>query len=127
LGGNQRATAHRTDSPWAVTNQCGAISVTPSRFLPRSFWRGFFFASAVTACDRASNSGTATWRSTGSTLWLPLYLSYLSRAYTELHKFDDAWRTVGEAMTAIETTKETWCEAELHRVAGEIALKSPVA
>ena len=28
-------------------------------------------------------------------------------------------------MTAIETTKETWCEAEVNRIAGEIALKSP--
>jgi predicted ATPase len=28
-------------------------------------------------------------------------------------------------MTAVETTKERWCEAEVHRVAGEIALKSP--
>jgi hypothetical protein len=26
-------------------------------------------------------------------------------------------------MTAIETTKEKWCEAEVHRIAGEIALK----
>ena len=29
------------------------------------------------------------------------------------------------AMTAVETTKEKWCEAEVNRVAGEIALKSP--
>ena len=29
-------------------------------------------------------------------------------------------------MTAVETTKEKWCEAEVNRVAGEIALKSPV-
>jgi predicted ATPase len=27
-------------------------------------------------------------------------------------------------MTAIETTKETWCEAEVNRIAGEIALMS---
>ena len=27
--------------------------------------------------------------------------------------------------TAIETTKEKWCEAEVNRIAGEIALKSP--
>ena len=27
-------------------------------------------------------------------------------------------------MTAIETTKEKWCEAEVHRMAGEIALLS---
>jgi predicted ATPase len=28
-------------------------------------------------------------------------------------------------MTAVETTKETWFQAEVHRVAGEIALASP--
>ena len=28
-------------------------------------------------------------------------------------------------MTPIETTKENWFEAEIHRIAGEIALKSP--
>ncbi len=28
-------------------------------------------------------------------------------------------------MTPVETTKERWCEAEINRVAGEIALKSP--
>ena len=28
-------------------------------------------------------------------------------------------------MTAVETTKEKWFEAEIHRVAGEIALMSP--
>ena len=38
--------------------------------------------------------------------------------------FDDAWHFVGEAMRAIETTKETWYEAEVHRTAGEIALLS---
>ena len=28
-------------------------------------------------------------------------------------------------MTAVETTKQKWCEAEVNRVAGEIALMSP--
>jgi predicted ATPase len=28
-------------------------------------------------------------------------------------------------MTAVETTKERWCEAEVHRVAGEITLLAP--
>ena len=52
-------------------------------------------------------------------------LSYLAQAYAELGQFDDAWRCIGEAMTTMETTKETWCEAEVNRMAGEIALKSP--
>jgi predicted ATPase len=28
-------------------------------------------------------------------------------------------------LTAIETTEETWCEAEVNRIGGEIALKAP--
>ena len=54
-----------------------------------------------------------------------MQLSYLARAYAELGQFDDAWRSIGEAMTAMETTKEKWCEAEVNRLAGEIALMSP--
>ena len=56
---------------------------------------------------------------------MPLWLSYLTRAYAELGQFDDAWRCIDEAMTAMETTKEKWWEAEVHRTAGEIALKLP--
>ena len=70
-------------------------------------------------------SGITAFRSTGATVLMPLYLSNLARAYAELGQFDDAWRCIGEAMTAVETTKEKWCEAEVNRIAGEIALKSP--
>jgi DNA-binding response OmpR family regulator/class 3 adenylate cyclase/predicted ATPase len=68
------------------------------------------------------NSGISAWRSTGSTLWLPCYWSSLARAYADLDQFDDAWRCIGEAMTAVKTTKAKWCEAEVHRTTGEIAL-----
>ena len=57
-------------------------------------------------------------------MWMPLFLSYSALACAKLEQFDDAWRFMGEAMTAIETTKEKWCEAEIHRMAGEIALLS---
>jgi predicted ATPase len=69
-------------------------------------------------------SGMATKRTTGSTFFLPFDLPHLARAHAELGKFEAAWRCIGEAMTAAETTKETWCEAEIHRTAGEIALMS---
>jgi hypothetical protein len=36
-----------------------------------------------------------------------------------------AWRCIGEATTLIETSKESWYEAEVHRIAGEIVLLSP--
>jgi class 3 adenylate cyclase/predicted ATPase len=71
------------------------------------------------------NSGMTAWQSTGATVWVPLYLSCLARAYAQLGQVDDAWRCIGEAITTMETTKERWYEAEVYRVAGEIALKSP--
>ena len=58
---------------------------------------------------------------------MPAYLSLLARTYAVLGQFDDARRCIGEAMTAVETTKERWCEADIHRIAGEIALMSPEA
>ena len=70
-------------------------------------------------------SGAHRLRSTGTTFWMPLYLPYLARAYAELDQFNDAWRCIGEAMTAVETTEERWCEAEVHRTAGEISLMPP--
>jgi predicted ATPase len=69
--------------------------------------------------------GFAAYRSTGATVAGPFYLSHLASAYAQLGQIDDAWRSIGEAVTAAETTKEIWFEAELNRIAGEIALKSP--
>jgi predicted ATPase len=56
---------------------------------------------------------------------LPSWLSDLAAVYAELGQLDEAWRCIGEAMSIIETAKERWFEAELNRIAGEIALKSP--
>jgi predicted ATPase len=70
-------------------------------------------------------SGIAAWRPTGTTAWIPIHLSYLARACADLGQFDKAWRCIGEATAAVETTKESWYEADIHRIAGEIALKSP--
>ena len=53
------------------------------------------------------------------------YLPYLARAYAGLGQFEDAWRSVSEAIFSVETTKERWCEADIHQTAGEIALMSP--
>ena len=70
-------------------------------------------------------SGITAWRSTGATIWIPVYLPTLARAYADLSQFDDAWRCIDEAMTAVETTKETACDADIQRIAGEIVLMSP--
>jgi predicted ATPase len=70
-------------------------------------------------------SGITTYWSTGSRVYLPFFLSHLSWAYADLGEFHDALRYISEAMTAVETTKESWFEAEVHRLSGEISLLSP--
>jgi class 3 adenylate cyclase/predicted ATPase len=90
--------------------------------------RGWLFGLTGKRSDAVEviTAGIAAWRSTGARLWLPWYMSYLAMAHAELSQFDDARRCIGEAMTAMDTTtKERWCEAEVHRVAGEIALMAP--
>ena len=71
------------------------------------------------------SSSLTTSRSIGTILLDPTWLSSLASAYANTGQFVDAWRCIGEAMTAIKTTGERWFEAEVNRIAGEIALKSP--
>jgi class 3 adenylate cyclase/tetratricopeptide (TPR) repeat protein len=89
--------------------------------------KGYLFALTGKASHAVQmiTSGIAALQSAGTAFWMPLHSSYLGRAYAELGQFDDAWRSIGEAIDTIETTKETWFEAEANRIAGEIALQSP--
>ena len=123
LCGTPAATAAQAQELVALAEEKGAL-----------FWKAFgmmhqgcILALTGKAADAVEmiTSGHTPYRSTGATAWTPSWLSYLARAYAELGKFNDARRCIGEAMTAVETTKERWCEAEINRVAGEIALKSP--
>jgi class 3 adenylate cyclase/predicted ATPase len=72
-----------------------------------------------------SGLADAAQRSTGTTVYLPFNLSCLARAHAELGQFDEAWRRIDEAMTAMEATGEKWSEAAVYLTAGEIALKLP--
>ena len=89
--------------------------------------RGCVFAAVGTFSDAVPiiTSGLTALRSTGSTNYMPWYLLHWGIAYAGLHRFDDASRWVGEAMMAMETSQERWCEADVHRIAGEIAQMSP--
>ena len=70
-------------------------------------------------------SGLAAWRSTGANIWTPFFLSRLAHAHAELGNFQEASHSIGQAIRVVETTKERWCEADIRRIAGEIALISP--
>ena len=120
--GNYRAANAEADELVALTDEKGAKQWRAGGMLALAW----LFALTGRASDAVQmlTSAITAWRSTGSTVFMPWFLSLLARAYAELGQFDDAWRCVGEAKTAVETTKEKWCEADVHRVAGEIALLS---
>ena len=88
--------------------------------------RGWLFTETGKASDavRAITSGITSLRSTGATLYEPRHLWYLAMAYAELGQPDDARRCIDDAIDKVEISKEKWCEAEVNRVAGEVALKS---
>jgi predicted ATPase len=88
--------------------------------------RGCLFVLTGRASDavRAITSGITLLRSTRATLYEPRHLWFLAMAYAELGQLDDARRCIDEAIDKVEGSKEKWCEAEVHRIAGEIALKS---
>ena len=97
------------------------------------FWRaratielGCLLAFTGRAADAAHmiTSGIDAYRSTGATNYLPWHLSSLASAHADLGQLNDAWRCIDDAMTLIETAKERVWEAEVNRIAGEIALKS---
>ena len=119
--GNYAAAKLLADELLALADEKGA----PGSGRPRGrISQGEVLALTGKAADAVQmiTSGITAFRSTGATLYMPRYFSYLAIAYAQLGQFDDAWRCVDEAMTAVETTKERWCEAEVNRIAGEVAL-----
>jgi predicted ATPase len=89
--------------------------------------QGLLFALTGKASDavRAITSGITSLRSSQETIGEPFLLSHLAMAYAELDQLDDAWRCTDDAIAKVERSKEKWGEAEMHRIAGEIALESP--
>ena len=97
-------------------------------------WKAFGMADqgcVLAQIGRASDainmltSSLTGFRPMRATLGGPFYLSCLAHAHAELGRFEEAWHFIDKAAVAVETTKEKWWEAEIHRVAGEIALKLP--
>jgi class 3 adenylate cyclase/tetratricopeptide (TPR) repeat protein len=120
--GNYAAAYTHVDELIALADEKGA-----------SYWkalgtaaRGWLFTETGKASDaiRAITSGLTLLRSTGAVLYEPWHLWYLAMAYAELGQHDNAQRFIDDAIATVERSKEKWCEGEVHRIAGEIALKS---
>jgi predicted ATPase len=120
---------HRRDYAMANALLNEAVALADERGVV--FWKAWAMVNqgcVSSMCGKASHavsmitSGMTAWRSTGATMYVPAWLSYLARAYAELDQFNDAWHRIDEALATEEKTKETWYGADIRRTAGEIAL-----
>jgi predicted ATPase len=73
---------------------------------------------------RRISSALAAYRSSGATLLTAMVLSYQAKAYARLARMEYARRCIDDATTRLEATNERWCEADILRIAGEIAAES---
>jgi predicted ATPase len=121
--GNYATANAMADELVALADEKGSLSWKRSGMITQ----GSLLALTGKASDAVQmiGSGLAAWRATGATAGVPRHLSFLAWVHAQLGQFDDAWRCIGEAMTVVETTKETMHEADILRMAGEIALMSP--
>jgi class 3 adenylate cyclase/predicted ATPase len=121
--GNYTSANLAIDELIALAEEKGALFWKANGMLAR----GHIFALTGKASEAVEiiTSTLAAYRSMGATAGVPYALSNLARAHAELGQFDDAWRSIAAARNAMETSKERGCEAEVHRVAGEIALMLP--
>jgi class 3 adenylate cyclase/predicted ATPase len=121
LSGNYATANALLDELAALVDETGAGLWKPLRMI----YQGSLLLLTGKAADAVQmiTSGLDAWRSIGAS-GQSRFLAYLAQANAELGQFDDAWRHIGEAMTTIKITGERWFEAEVNRIAGEIALKS---
>jgi predicted ATPase len=68
--------------------------------------------------------GLEAYRATGAGLALPYYLSILGDAYIQAGRPDDARDVLDEGLVIAERSDELCQKAELHRLKGELALRT---
>jgi len=66
--------------------------------------------------------GFAAFRSTGAEIRVPSYLGMLGDVYTQMGRFEDAHKMLGEALAVAEKNDNRCHEAELLRLQGELLL-----
>ena len=72
---------------------------------------------------RRMRQGTADWKATGAVSHRPFHLALLAEALGRHGRFDEGLAALAEALDLASVTGERFCEAELHRLRGELLRK----
>jgi predicted ATPase len=68
--------------------------------------------------------GLAILQAVGTGLFRSYYLAQLAAAYGKVGQVEEGFTTLTEALATVDKTGERWCEAELHRLKGELMLRT---
>jgi class 3 adenylate cyclase/predicted ATPase len=142
------ALARELDLPFPLAHACGCSATfhwlrrEPERVqqyakehLPRSIEGGFQLLKAAAIIELGwaqarqgevengiarMGQGLDAWRSRSMYFWSSFYLAGQAETYGILGKTREGLDAVGEALDIIQKTEERWCEAEVHRIQGEL-------
>ena len=121
----------RDDPSGVLGHAAGVRRLAEEQTIP--FWSGMAAVLEGWAVARAGapDEGAATIRraldallATGVRLWRPYHLALLADVERRAGRYDQALAHLDRALRQVEDTGERWYEAELHRLRGELALRS---
>jgi predicted ATPase len=124
----------RRDGP--RTGACAAASMAIAADHGFSFWLagGTVLAGWARAAGGAADEGVdrlrrglADWQATGSVTYRTYYLGLLAEALGWQGRTGEGVRVLDEALALVRQTDERLCEAELHRLRGELLLRGTEA
>jgi TolB-like protein/tetratricopeptide (TPR) repeat protein len=86
--------------------------------------RGFGIAMTAEPADGIELilEGLALYRDTGNEIVVPFCLIWLAEACARARQPEEGFNRLTDALNLVETTKERWVEAELHRVRGDLLI-----
>ena len=92
-------------------------------------FRGWALTQAgdVVAGVQLIEQALADHRATGERLEVPYFLGLLAECYAKSGRPEAALEALAEGIAMTASTGETWCEAELHRIRGELHLRASPA
>ena len=127
------ATFHQLRQEGSVVQDRAEVAITLSTEQGSPFWlgwgtilRGWRLAQQGQSAQgiRQLRDGLAAWQTTGSGIFQSYWLAILAEAYGRAGQVEEGHKTVVEALAFVEISDERFCEAELHRLKGELTLQA---
>ena len=121
----------RDDPTRVLSHAAGVRWLAAEQAIPVWSGRATIFEGWAVGRSGAPDEGAAMIRraldallSTGVRLWRPYQLALLADVEGRAHRDGEALARVDDALRQVEDTGERWYQAELHRLRGELTLRS---